>query len=187
MKSLAKKLARLILGDYSFYHIYARSADATGLPQLRAPLGLHVRTVDEAVLRSYSDTTIREQAGYAGSGSHAYVAYDGDRIVGVCFYWFGDRYRMRNFWTLADREAKLVQIWVHPDARGRGIAPRLIADSFEDMVENGYGRAYARIWHSNTPSLRAFERAGWSRVARVVEINPFRRKRPIRIRLGSGA
>lgn len=185
MKSLAKKLARAVLGDYSIYDVYARSPSANAQAGFAASNDVVVRPVDEPALRAQNDPSLREQSGYAGAGSLAYAAYVGDRMLGVCFYWFGDRYRTRNFWPLQADEAKLVQIWVHPDARGRGVATRLIAKSFEAVVEHGFRRSYARIWHSNTPSLKAFERAGWTRIARVVEVNPLRRKRPFRLEMGS--
>lgn len=38
----------------------------------------------------------------------------------------------------------------------------------------------ARIWHSNTPSIRAFTRAGWQRVATVAEVQPAGMRRNLR-------
>lgn len=182
MKALAKRLARIVLGDYSLYDVYARSTSGDAAARPALPPGHEIRAVDASALRASPDPLVREQAGYAGHGAYAYAVSADDRIVGVCFYWFGARYRTRNFWPLAEDEAKLVQIWVHPDARGRGLATRLIDDSFDAVAAHGFRRAYARIWHSNTPSRRAFERAGWTRIARVVEVDPLRRKRPFRFR-----
>lgn len=181
MKVFAKKLTHIILGEYSAYHVYARSNEGSSPPQLSAASPFRVAEVDESAIKLSPDALIREQAGYAGPGTHAYACFDGDRIVGLCFYWFGERYLKRNFWPLADGEAKLVQIVSLPEIRGRGVATTLIKSSFLDMSEKGFSRSYARIWHSNTPSLRAFERAGWMRVALIIEINPLRRSRPIRM------
>jgi RimJ/RimL family protein N-acetyltransferase len=141
--------------------------------------------VEASAITGSPDPVIREQAGYSGPGSYAFACFAENRIVGICFYWFGDRYRTRNFWPLVEGEAKLVQIVSIPEARGQGIATHLIALSSQDMMRKGFGRAYARIWHSNIPSLRAFERAGWMRLALVIEANPLRRRRPIRICLNS--
>jgi len=187
MKGVAKKLAQTILGEYSAYYVYARSVEGGSSAQPEATLPFRVEWVDESVIQCSPDPLIREQAGYAGPGSHAYACFDGDRIVSICFYWFGDRYLKRNFWPLADGEAKLVQIVSLPEIRGRGVATKLIKSSFQDMMEKGFSRIYARIWHSNTPSIRAFERAGWMRVALVLEINPLRRSQPIRMRFPSRA
>lgn len=180
MKTFIKKLAGWLLGEYSPYFIYAHALAAAGPDESDARFAGQVSVVDRAELNASADALMREQAGYAGDGSHAYAAFDGERIVGVCFYWFGERYRTRNFWPLKEGEVKLVQIVVLPDARGRGIAPCLIRASVQDLAQKGFHRAYARIWHSNTPSLRAFERAGWRRIAFVFECHPFRRRRPLR-------
>lgn len=185
VKELVKKLTHMLLGDYSAYYVYSWAAKGASLSEPRTAAAFRVETIDESAIKSSTESLIRDQAGYAGPSSHAYACFDDDRIVGVCFYWFGDRYRKRSFWPLADWEAKLVQIVSLPDMRGRGVATSLIAASCRDIMRKGFSRAYARIWHSNTPSLRAFERAGWTRVALVVEINPLRWSRPIRMRLSS--
>ena len=185
VKALLKKLLRCLLGEYSAYYVYA-SPGAAGVPVrpgTNSPFS--VRPVDASAITGSQDSLIREQAGYGGPGSHAYACFEKDRIVGICFYWFGDRYRTRNYWPLVEGEAKLVQIVSIPEMRGRGVATRLIASSSMDMMQKGFGRAYARIWHSNVPSLRAFERAGWTRIALVIEVNPLRRKLPMRVRLNS--
>ena len=52
-------------------------------------------------------------------------------------------------------------------------------------MQKSFSQVYARIWHSHKASLRAFQKAGWTRVAIVIEINPLRRQTPIRLRFGS--
>ncbi|WP_394986031.1 GNAT family N-acetyltransferase [Cellvibrio sp.] len=186
VKEFAKKLARMLIGDYSAYYIYSQSTEDSSPFKLGTATTFRVGPVDEFTINSSPESLIREQVGYAGPGSHAYACFDHDRIVGVCFYWFGNRYLKRNFWPLVDGEAKLVQIISLPEMRGRGVATMLIASSCRDMMQNnGFCRTYARIWHSNMPSLRAFERAGWTRVALIIEINPLRRSRPTCIRFDS--
>ena len=181
MYKLVKTLARTLLGEYSAYYIYSSAPLAKQLVRSGDISALTVALVDKDTIASSKDPLIREQAVYACLGSYAYACFNQDRIVGVCFYWFGDRYRQRNFWPLADGEAKLVQIISLPDMRGRGVATMLIERSYHDMAEKGFKKAYARIWHSNTPSVRAFERTGWKRISLVIEVNPFRRSRPVRI------
>lgn len=185
MKALAKKLAHMVLGEYSAYYVYAQSAQGAKHAATQITSTFSVRKMDASMIRSHADATIKEQADYAGIEAHAYACFDDERIVGVCFYWFGNRYLQRNFWPLAAGEAKLVQIISLPEMRGRGVATTLVAQSCRDMMQRGFHQTYARIWHSNTPSLRAFERAGWRRIALVIEINPFRRSRPVRLRFSS--
>ncbi len=183
MKEIIKKLARAILGDYSAYQIYESSSEQARMPEPQDRTTFRVLPVDALVISSSTELLIREQAGYAGPGAQAYACFDGSRMVGVCFFWSGSRYQSRNFWALKDGEAKLVQIVSVPDMRGHGVATMLIEQSRRDMMQRGFTKAYARVWHSNTPSLRAFDRAGWRRIALVLEINPFRQSRPWRIRI----
>ncbi|OOG60960.1 hypothetical protein B0E49_00095 [Polaromonas sp. C04] len=174
---------RLLLGDYSAYVIYTDMTGRDALQQAGTDARFKVLPVDSADIDACPYPLIREQIGYAGPGAHAYACLEQDRLVGVCFYWFGDRYLKRNFWPLQNSEAKLVQIITLPEMRGAGVATLLIAQSCRDMAAKGFTRVFARIWHSNTPSIKAFKRAGWVRIALVLEINPFRRSRPHRIRL----
>jgi RimJ/RimL family protein N-acetyltransferase len=141
--------------------------------------------MDGTTIKRLSVEVLREQAGYAGDGAVAYACLDDDRVVGLCFYWYGERYRTRNFLPLAKHEAKLVQIITDPAMRGQGVAQKLIAYSSLDMSTRGFKRLLARVWHSNTPSRKAFEHAGWTRNGWVVEIDPFRRSIPWRFRFGA--
>lgn len=185
MKALAKKLARMVLGEYSAYYVYAQSAQGAKHAATQTTSTFSVRKVDASMIHSHADAMIKEQADYAGLEAHAYACFYDNRIVGICFYWFGNRYLQRNFWPLTHGEAKLVQIISLPEMRGRGVATTLVTLSCRDMMQQGFHQTYARVWHSNTPSLRAFERAGWRRIALVIEINPLRRSRPIQFRFHS--
>ncbi len=171
-----------MLGDYSIFRIY-RVSTAAGRVALNAPT-FAFGDADPLVLAQSEDAWIRAQRVYLGQGSHAFACTSGDAIVGLCFFWLADRYnRDRNFWTLCGGEAKLVQVVTRADMRGRGVATGLIAHATAQMLSVGFDRIYARIWHSNTPSLRAFQRAGWRQIATVIEINPLRRRRPWRLTL----
>ena len=181
MKQLFKSVARVLLGDYSPYYIYQWNCSEDAIPPSEDHF-LEVRLVDETTLKSLGDARLNEEAGYCGSESLCFGCFFNSQLVGVCFYWFGNRYRTRNFWPLKELEAKLVQIIVIPEMRGRGVARMLIRGSALEMAHQGFSSLYARIWHSNHPSLRAFESAGWHRIAFVLEVNPFRTSHPIRIR-----
>lgn len=183
MKEIVKKLIRLLLGDYSAYVIYTNVTGQAAHGQTETQATFKVLPVDSTDIDACAEPLIREQVGYAGPGSYAYGCFDQGRLLGVCFYWFGARYLKRNFWPLQAGEAKLVQIITLPQMRGAGVATLLISQSCRDMAARGFTKAFARIWHSNTPSIKAFERAGWVRIALVLEINPFRRSQPHRIRL----
>lgn len=183
MKALLKRLARALLGEYAIYRVLRRSADAGPAPLPAQAAAFAIGPVQRAEIEACPDPVMREQAFYAGEGACAYACRDAGRIVGLCFYWYGERYRPRGFWPLQEGQAKLVQIITSPAMRGRKVAPSLIAASGADMTAQGFDCLFARVWHNNHPSLRAFAAAGWSRCALVVELNPLRRARPWRLKL----
>lgn len=180
MANVIKRLAQAIFKDYSFYHIYAYEyageAPAWNQEFQFQPVGY------DAIISS-KDEIIVQQGWYHGEYSVAYACMKGTRITALCFFWYGERYSTRNFWPLSEGEAKLVQIVVLPEVRGQGIASNLIQFAAQDMYQRGFRNLYARIWWSNTPSLRAFERAGWRRVAAVVDACVVFRKESFRLKL----
>jgi RimJ/RimL family protein N-acetyltransferase len=178
LKDFCKRLAGQLIGEYSPYFIYRWTADRAA-DVVSWETGFDVCPVEGAQLAA-SDALMQEQTGYLGKESLAFGCFVDGQLAGVCFYWFGERYKARGFWPLAQGEAKLVHIIVSPAMRGRGVAPVLIQASARAMVDAGFSSLYARIWHSNGPSLRAIEKAGWLRTAFVLEINPFRAKKPKR-------
>jgi GNAT superfamily N-acetyltransferase len=167
LSSLLKPLAQRLVRDYEIYWIF-RCDRAAPLAAGRAPCT--VAQVDEAQVRALSSPLLRGQAWYAGEQTHAFLALHRGEPAGLCFYWFGARYQSRNFWPLQAGEAKLVQVIVDPLQRGRGIATALIALSAAALTGEGFRTLYARVWHSNAPSIAAFKRAGWRRVALVVTV-----------------
>lgn len=181
-KELAKRFAHVLLGDYSPYFIYCGPEPDNGTPQTDEHPDFSVQKIDDSDLAASDSFLLREQHPYLGEGTVGYGCFIDGQLAGACFYWHGKRYLQRNFWPLSKGEAKLVQIVTIPEMRGRGVARQLIAGSYQQMRKAGFTRVYARIWHSNTPSIRAFQRAGWQRIALVVEINPLRRERPLRLR-----
>jgi GNAT superfamily N-acetyltransferase len=181
VKSLVKRLAHGLLGDYSAYVVLRRDATQGAAPLPPQAAHYRIGPVERGQIDACPDPLMKEQAGYAGEGALAYACWHEEQIVGLCFYWHGERYRPRGFWPLQAGEAKLVQIITAPAMRGRKVAGALIAASSADVMKHGFQRTFARVWHSNTPSLHAFAGAGWQRCALVVEVNPLRRGRPWRL------
>jgi ribosomal protein S18 acetylase RimI-like enzyme len=166
-KSILKTALARLFGDYSYYRILA---SPTAFPPADAAAAPFVVSVDGHALSGARSEEIRAQSWYAGPGAHVFAWIQDQEIVAVCAFWHGDRYAERAFWPLKPGEAKLVQVVVDPASRGRGIATRLIEHSAAQMHEFGFTRLYARVWHSNEPSLRAFQAARWYRIASVVEL-----------------
>jgi len=183
MKALLKRLAHAVLGDYAIYRVLQGPASGGPAPQPAQAASFSIGLVQRAEIEACADPLMREQAFYAGEGAHAYACRDSGRIVGLCFYWHGERYRPRGFWPLQEGQAKLVQIITASDMRGRKVAQALIAASAADMAARGFHGLFARVWFNNYPSLRAFAAAGWRPCALVVDVNPLRRAKPWRWRM----
>lgn len=179
---MLRQLARFLLGDYqAFWILERRSVPGGGASDRPVELGV----LQAADLAACGQQTLAEQAWYLGSEAVAFGWYADDALQAVCVYWYGDRYRSRNFWPLTAKEAKLVQVITAPSARGRGYAGKLIAASADAMADDGFERMLARVWLTNTPSLRAFRSAGWRRVALVITGEPrWLNGKPVRVRLG---
>lgn len=178
IKPLLKWIANVVVGNYEIYRIY-QSPLRIDKPSLRN--AAHIEKIDGDRLKRETSPDIRDQAVYAGDGATVYAYFEQENILGVCCYWEGERYRERNFWPLQPDEAKLVQIIVTPEARGKGVATSLIIHSSADLQAMGKSHCYARIWHSNHPSIRAFENAGWQRIATVFHLYPLGRGKRIRL------
>jgi RimJ/RimL family protein N-acetyltransferase len=176
VKTLIKSFVRTLVGEYEFYAIYAWQDDGA------AGAGRDPSILGEERLHAASAPEIRSLAHYTGADSRCFVLEESGTALSACCYWFGERYRTeRGFWKLEDREAKLVQITTVPGARGRGLARRLIAASSRAMADEGFRRLYARVWRGHRASQRAFEAAGWRRIAHVVGVETFGRR--IRLKL----
>jgi ribosomal protein S18 acetylase RimI-like enzyme len=172
MNAVLRALAKLVLGDYEIYRIYRRDLSTETKPMPAPGVVLRpIRSNDE--ITGSPDPDLRRQSIYAGPGAQGYGAWIEGALAGVCWYWSTDRYRKdRNFWPLKDGDVKLVQIAVGAAYQGRGVGQALMAHAEHEMALQGSRRAYARIWHSNKPSIRLFERAGWKPIAQVTILRP---------------
>lgn len=163
---ILKKSAKLLLGEYKVFKIYTQDlknfSANNKFPENFCPYQQDYKHVK----------------GFSGPQSHGFIYLDdgGEKKLSRCWYWYDDRYKERNFWPLIKGEAKLVDIETLQEARGMGIASNLIIYSSNEMKKLGFERLYARIWHSNTPSLRAFAKAGWKPHCLVIEIYPLGKK-----------
>ena len=178
MRLVPDALVHAALGEYGLYFVY--SLDLTTAAPVDDDRYI-LRTVGRHDLACANDTGMRDQAWYDGDGAYGFGLYDGTELLAVQWYWYGVRYASRNFWPLNEREAKSVQLYTVPYARGRGLATLLKRRSALAMRDLGYVRLYSRIWHSHRSSIAVNERAGWQRIALVAEFQPFGLGRPRRV------
>lgn len=174
-----KALLQWLFGDYELYKIYQRDLASCEQPQTARSQLADIE--DPIEIANAPDPEIRALREYAGDEAHGFGAWVDGALASVCWFWTGGRYRHRNFWPLQGDEAKLVQITTAVRFQGRGVGSELMHFAAHRMRTAGFRRAYARIWHSNLPSVRLFEGAGWTCIAFVAVIHPLRSPRPVRL------
>ena len=180
MKSLAaamelridplRMVAKALVGEYKIFLIYEKTLE-----------------IPSAARRDESLYIMGEPSncskGYAGPDAVGFAIVEDGQPSATCWVWYGERYKSRAFWPLQEGEGKIVSLETVPEARGRGLAPKLLEFACAAMAERGFHRLYARIWHSNRSSVRAFEKAGWKHRALVIELFPLGK----RVRIICGA
>lgn len=173
VREIVKKAFRAVV-PYDLYWIFRAPDD---LPELPATPGVVISPVEAAQVEASPYKSISVLSSYGGSESAGFGAWVDGRLVAVCWFWWGKRYQTRgNLWPIGLKAAKLVQIVTDAEFRGRGIAPALINAGVQAVRQCGFAQVYARIWHSNRPSIQAFHKGGWLRqafAARICGI-PFR-------------
>ena len=155
--SALKTLAHIVFGEYALYEIYALSLNhAEPTKTFERDLVL-APILDPAELAAAPAEEVRQLARYAGPDAACFAAWKQGKMAAACWFWFGETYKQRNFWPLGEGEAKLVQITVDQEFRGQGIARQLLRYAADVMRQRDFKQLFARIWHSNLASIKAFD------------------------------
>jgi RimJ/RimL family protein N-acetyltransferase len=159
LRKALRALVRVIATDYWNGWLYV-------LETCQAPpveVGVRYRILEEPgeVAGSPHEEISKQSAPLEGD-TWGFGAWQDGEIAAVCWFHARDTYRRRGgMLRLANDEAELGQITTAVAFRSRGLATELIRYGAWEMRSTGFRRLYARIWHDNTASIRAFERAGW--------------------------
>jgi hypothetical protein len=172
IRVIARRLLGLAFGDYAANRVYRLGApvDAPALPD-GGRLAL-VGDDELAALRAHPDPKVRKSAGFAGPSRPGYALWVGDSLASVAFFAERTAFDADWIWRLGETEAALVELITPAEHRGKGLAPCLIAHASNTMLVQGKTSLLTWIWWSNTPSIRAFEKAGWHRIGIAYRIYP---------------
>ncbi len=151
---------KLLLGNWSVFYIYRKTLKPTS------------EAVDSYVVKRIS------------SEKHQLHFRVADEFVCSLVMLWGEEYKKRNFIKLLSDEAKVISVETAKKHRGHGYAVRLLLASEAFAYSKNIKRLYARIWHSNKSSIKAFEKAGWVRHSTKVELKLFSVV-PIKFTVGS--
>lgn len=95
-----------------------------------------------------------------------------DEAIPVCVAHFANsaQYAYTSTWPITSNQVALIDIVTEENYRGRGLAVQMIEATTSHYLEQGYDKLIAFIWWSNTPSVRAFSKAGWHKIGLSIEI-----------------
>lgn len=99
---------------------------------------------------------------YFGEGSGVWLAYEGGNVVGCI--------ALRHLQKM-DRAGEIKRMYVKPEARGQGIAERLLKALEEYAVEAGYQALYLDTKDDLTTAIRFYRQHGYHPCERYNE-NP---------------
>jgi len=180
-------MARRVGFDYTCFDVYMlplHKAAAAGAPPL--PHGYRFLELSGDDMRSCPDPDLEDCASYAGSDARLFgIVGDEGRLTCVQCIWFGERYAKHAFWPIEAGSAVSMHLVTARAERGRGLATQLKARSAGRLAELGFSRIYSRIWWTNAASIRVSEKAGWSKIGRVIEVFTPLRRGPWRMVLGA--
>ncbi len=177
MRDLAKRAARLLLGDYRLNRIYTISLTDLPSKDVRSDLKENQRltALEQTDFDLAPDEQMRDRRWYGGANAYGFGIWEHDALVCMCWCW-DHRRPPGNIWTIQEGEVALVDIITAQSHRGRGLAPTVTHFAAEQLRKQGYRRMYAWIWHNHRSSIRSFEKSGWRYIAFVVELELFRWK-----------
>ncbi|MES1929209.1 acetyltransferase [Salinisphaera dokdonensis CL-ES53] len=129
----------------------AERADAALILRFVQELAVYEEAADEVVA---TEATVEESLFGDAASAFAFICEDAGEPVGfaVCFY---------NYSTwLARNGLYLEDLYVTPDARGRGAGKALLKYLARLAVEQGCGRFEWSVLNWNTPAIEFYEAAG---------------------------
>lgn len=168
MKTAIRAILRLCFTDYRVNWIYASHGAAPEIWSDTEDI-CAINNRIRAALAASSTAKVRNSLSYAHAGLTGYVLLAGGLPLCVAHFATPSQYDRAGTWPLRAGEVALMDIATEQTVRGRGLAVRLIAMTTRLLVQQGTRRVIAFIWWSNTPSVRAFTKAGWQRIGLSIE------------------
>lgn len=186
MKNLIKWILRILFKDYQFNRIYFIDLPTSDAQIHDQMLGVEtIKVVESQEQFAFApDQRIRDHAWYLDKHANVYGVYTGDELVCVCSFWSAGHPNIRSrFSTLKGNEAVMVDLLTAPECRGKGYALAITRFAENDLFLKGYQRLWTWVWHSNTPSIRVFNKAGWNCSHFLLEFQPYGMKNYLRLKL----
>jgi ribosomal protein S18 acetylase RimI-like enzyme len=186
MKAQLRRLAQALFKEYQLNRIYYldMSEQPPSAPMNPAE-GVTIRVIDSPEqIAAATDQRIREHAWYAGAQALGYGIWESGELVCMCWFWLAGHSAMPGrFPAVGEKEAVMVDLLTTPSCRGKGYAVAITRFAMHDLFSRGYLKLWTWIWHSNTPSIRVFTKAGWtySHFLAEIKLPGFHKSIPFRL------
>ena len=109
-------------------------------------------TYESALRRSPESWTGQADRSAQGSDRATFIAFSGDSPIGIAAL-YRDKDRMD--------VGEVLQVWVAPEYRSKGVALGLMDAIFQWAKENGFRKIVATITKGNTRALRFYQKCGF--------------------------
>jgi GNAT superfamily N-acetyltransferase len=179
VKRALKTVAAALLGPYRCNRIY-RLTSMPVEPTMPPGISCHRLEAPSAAAADI-DPELRERFSYDHDDAYGYGLSRDGCLAAVCWFWVPRRFNEPLIWVLRTNEAILVDLVTASRYRGQGLAPLLIRYASAEMRRMGWDPLYTWMWHTHSASYRAFEKAGWTQIAWVLEIRPLGMARTFRL------
>jgi RimJ/RimL family protein N-acetyltransferase len=122
------------------------------LASLRESPSAFASTYESALNRSYESWSEQADSTAEGSDRATFIAFSGGLPIGIAAL-YRDQERMDT--------GEVLQVWVAPEFRSKGVALDLMDAVFQWAGENGFRRIIATITKGNTRALRFYRKYGF--------------------------
>lgn len=177
-----KRILRAGFGDYQYWKVYAIDLP---YPRPTLPPGVSIRRVTAEDLAPVSGDGVHV-GNYLGEQALGYGLFVDGNLAVLQGAWWGERYireRSGRSWPIPDNAVKTNSLHTFKPYRGRGYASLIKKYALAELGDQGFQKAYARIWHSHRNSIHVSRKAGMRLVGVYIEICPFGRRIELRIPL----
>jgi RimJ/RimL family protein N-acetyltransferase len=111
--------------------------------------------LEDAVVRTEESWHTQADEGARGADRAIFLAID-DGAVGLAALYRNERF---------DHTTELIQMWISPEWRSRGLSQELLSSALSWAWTNGYRTIRAEVMPDNLRALRFYEKFGFRRAA----------------------
>jgi len=148
-------MVKKFLPNYELYRVYK-------IPLKQNSLTLTTGfTFANFTLADYSKHALyKETATYNNIESYGFGLLDGNKLVAIQWYWFGQHSNELGWWPVPTDSVMSMHIQVDTYYRGRGLSTVLKGLAINELSAVGFNNVYSRVWHNHFASIAMNKRLG---------------------------